>query len=96
MKERLLNTLEKIGRRIVVWVPNNGLPMNPMHRCYRSIWHIDELKNKGYKVYGSRLTIGTKIKSTFRKYFDYVGTLISWHLPRFSRILIAIKKLDRV
>jgi hypothetical protein len=92
---RMLSVLEEIGRRIVVWVPNNGLPISPVYRHYRSIWRVDELKSRGYKVYGFGLMVRTEIRKRFGKYFDYVATLASWHLPRISSTLIAIKKSTR-
>jgi len=90
--ERTLSALEDIGCRIVVWAPNNGLPIDPAYRHYRSVWCVGELKSKGYKVYGSGLIVGTKIRKRFGRYFNYVTSLISWYLPQVSSTLIAIKK----
>jgi hypothetical protein len=50
--EGLLSALEEISRRVVVMVPNKGLPLSSKLRYYGSIWSVDELRDKGYKVYG--------------------------------------------
>jgi hypothetical protein len=90
--KRLLNTLEEIGRRIVISVPNNGLPIDPAYRCYRSVWSVDELRRKGYKVYGFGLRIEVKSLGIFGKFLNYIMNPISRHLPYISKVLIATKK----
>jgi len=90
--KRLLNALEGIGRRIVISVPNNGLPIDPAYRYYRSVWSVDELKSKGYKVYGFGLRIEVKSLGIFGKFLNYIMNPISRHLPYISKVLIATKK----
>jgi len=90
--EKMLNALEKIGRKMIVWVPNNGFPMNPAYRHYRSIWRVDELKSKGYKVYGFGIMSWMNIRKPLGRYLNYIASLISWYLPSISNILIATKK----
>jgi hypothetical protein len=90
--EDLLSALEEISRRVVVMVPNKGLPLSSKLRYYRSIWSVDELRDKGYKVYGVGLVTKLRIRGLLRKPLDYVANLMLWRLPRVARILVAVKK----
>jgi hypothetical protein len=90
--EGLLSALEEISRRVVVMVPNKGLPLKSTLRYYGSIWSVDELRDKGYKVYGVGLAMKLRVHGLLGKFFEYAANLISLHLPRISRILIAVKK----
>lgn len=86
-----MDVLERIGRRLVITVVNNGFPRGPRYRYYRSIWRINELRNKDYKVYG--LVPRIRFQNTIEKLFDYVVKLFSWYLPCISGILLAVKRI---
>jgi hypothetical protein len=87
-----LSALEEISRRVVVTVPNKGLPLSSELKYYRSIWSVDELRNKGYKVLGVGLVVEIRIHKLLEKLLNWAANLISWRLPRISRILVGVKK----
>jgi hypothetical protein len=89
--ERLLNILGTIGHKLIIMVPNNGLPISSSYRYYRSTWCVNEFKSKGYKVHGLIPKIQKRPKF-IERYFDYIGKLFSWYLPFISNVLVVIKK----
>lgn len=96
LKENLVSSLKKQDTDYELILVDNAknnfrsLPRSPRHRYYRSIWRVNELRNKGYKVHG--LILRTRFQNAIGEFFDYVAKLISWYQPRISGILVAVKK----
>lgn len=86
--EELLKRLENFGNKLVVKLPNNGFPITWAFKTYKSKWHAEDLKGRGYKVYSygirsSRFSVRELSKSL---------PFLKWMPTRFSLFIIGIKE----
>jgi hypothetical protein len=86
--EVLLEKLERIGDKIIVKLPNNGFPITFAYKTYKSIWHAEDLKRKGYKV----RSYGIYSPSFLVRELTKLLVFLKWAFTRFSLFIIGIKE----
>lgn len=103
--ERLIANMEKITRKkVIIFTPNGFMPQKGelIYDKHLSGWTIDEMKRKGYQVfgiYGPRILRGERHKIKFRPEFFWtiVSELIQWSFiynnPRKATALLCIKDI---
>ena len=86
--EKILNDTERVSKKLVIFIPNNGYPRTRAYKKYRSIWKISEFRKKGYKIHG----IKSKgfIKNRFIIPIELIIDIITWWVPCLSGFLIAL------
>lgn len=106
--EKLISNLEKVAKKqVILGLPvgryvQHGAEGNPF-QVTKSTWRVEELRNRGYEVYGQGLFIvygQQKLADTLPKVFrpvlfvfSYLFSPISYIFPRLAVHMICVKNL---
>ncbi|MEM3586885.1 MAG: glycosyltransferase [Candidatus Jordarchaeaceae archaeon] len=86
--ERVLEEIERLGDKLVVKLPNNSSPVTWAFRTYKSRWHAEDLRERGYKVYSYGIHSSRFLVREITKNLPF----IKWMPDKFSLFIVGIKE----
>ncbi|MFX1392111.1 MAG: glycosyltransferase family 2 protein [Promethearchaeota archaeon] len=86
--EKILNDTERVSKKIVIFIPNNGYPRTKAYKNYRSIWKISEFKKRGYNIHGIKSK--RYIRNSLIIFIEPIIDIIVWWVPYLAGFLIAL------
>jgi SAM-dependent methyltransferase len=95
----LLNEVDRVMRNFALLTTPNGYlssmcPSN-IFEVHRSGWNSDQLKSKGYQVFGMGLKLYSKYPSKLTCILQYVLYPFASLIPQISATLLAVKTNER-